>query len=84
MNQDTAKKAAKWWTEHIRNKTEFDHGEYTPQGMMAMGLANILSSAATVAGIDIDGMLPWKTPMRIEDDHIEVSVGYGSPVEILQ
>ena len=36
----------------------------------------ILSEAAIVAEITVDGALPWKTRMQIVDDAITVSEGY--------
>jgi hypothetical protein len=49
--------------------------DYHPDG--------ILTRAAESAGIDVDGILPWKTTMWIEKDVVTVSKGYRAQKEVL-
>lgn len=48
--------------------------DYSPDG--------ILIEAAKTSGIELSNY-PWKTNMRIDDNKIRVSEGYGAPYELI-
>lgn len=42
MKENTAKLAAKWWADHIREGARLDNGDRSYEGAMAMGMAKML------------------------------------------
>ena len=44
MKKETAKKAAKWWADHLRGNARLDNGDRSETGAMTLVLATILQA----------------------------------------
>jgi hypothetical protein len=80
MKKSTAKRAAKWWADHLRGIAPLDHGDSSETGFMVKGLAAMLQKserqAQTTAEIDA---FEWHLAQILSEsdrDYITVSVDY--------
>ena len=44
MNTETARKAAKWWADHLRGSAILDNGDNSPENVTARGIAPMLQA----------------------------------------
>jgi hypothetical protein len=75
MEIDTAKKAAKWWADHLRNGAKLDNGDNSEAGAMTMMLGLLLQSK-TAPAIDADAFEKSLVSVLLEDDSNYVGVDY--------
>jgi hypothetical protein len=78
-NQETIKKAAKWWREKIQNADHHDNGASDNGNMMAMMLADLLACKNTASKEQLDVFEDKLIEIlsSIEDGEIDMRCDYG-------
>jgi len=79
MEQETARKAAKWWADQLRNGAKLDHGDPSPTGGLTvmMGLSLQRDMAAKRTPEQIQAFEDRLVDVIQEQDECRLRMGFG-------
>ena len=89
MNEQTARKAAKWWADHLRNGAKLDNGDPSPTGamtmMMGLDLQRTMAAKRTPEDVQRFEDALTQTLLGVEDWKLRMGFGVDyHPDRILQ
>ncbi len=88
MDVEKAKKAAKWWADHLREGAKLDSGDSSPTGSMTIGMASMLQQTEREgqSSVQIDNFEAVLGKMFEEraEKHFYVSVDYSPDMILME